>query len=1158
MPMTKRAVARVVALNAAVLALFLASGGCPRPCTPLPPQPPRDPNCITLDFRITLGAFPDTGDLNPDYLVASGTTVTASATAVEEMECHSDPGKPDDNVTHENRRPDFSWKLEFVPHGGVKVDMTNQLGPTTQCLDPTFVAKRGTWRLSFWLTQQPAFTKTVTIEAADPDEWVHVGPDGRLLDGSGWSGRVSAVDFDPNNPSTMYVATPNGGIFRSDDGGGWWYAMSDHKIVDGASKEWISGLYSTRVVVLPNSHIVAATCDTDGANQGCDNAHLFYRSADGGVTWTQSQTNCTDPNEADTPFGPVMELVVDSFDGHLFTVAGGSVYRSTSEGNCWRRIDPPTSLLNGLKLVDVVAQPLFPTSLFSPFRHYLYVAADAPGDSTNVRALNQILFATADSEALNPSWTAVAVGASAQSPINVAGSSSIERVQLATGGGTVYALVPLGPQGTNKNTGLSLYRGRVGLGLPTFERTKSDPPTGCNGQCTGYDLAIAANGIAQDGIAPGDEVAVAGVRDVVRSTDGGDSWPNNLSELHDDHHFLAFDPSGSRLWAASDGGLASLDFPNSTWVERNYGLATILAYGGSTSGSDPNHVITGIGLQDNGNFIRRTKGRIWDRVSGCDGFQITFDAANTNISYEGPLNCGRALNKLDVPTNGEVNLGVSQFFQADRYNKGRVLGIRPESTPDYQLYVADGLDTQNAPPIKWRCADPQPTLTGVLVSSLFSFPNTPNQYLVGYSTGDIWRTDTMNIVGSALCGTSDTVGQAIYAAQPAPKKAIAGITIDRQDQHSLFITQARNDDQRVVHLVFNPQTNTWAPTALAQSFPSTALQSFSTLFGFISPVNTDPKSPSTIYVGTDGGVMKGSSIPSAPWAETASIPNVWITSLVTGEGTQCDRVGSIRAVTWGRSVWERFFPTGTATPACATASGAPLMRIQPNGADGFFVPAPDARLLIEYHLREGSASSLRATALRHGEPVAEIPSTITAIKGRNGTAILQLAAKNDANDVVTADSVLVEALGRDKQRVTSVTQPMRLQLRSSGSRTLRVTTSLVRAGAPSPLTGIGISVQGAGRPTPVLAAYPRQTRVAIDVPNTITLPGGQTATFAGWRGSTMKTGDWSRRKGIAGNPLARTITLVVTDDSVIDIRYALPQLERDDPSSTRIYPPRPR
>src|SRR5258708_2550719 len=83
-----------------------------------------------------------------------------------------------------------------------------------------------------------------------------------------------------------------------------------------------------------------------------------------------------------------------------------------------------------------------------------------------------------------------------------------------------------------------------------------------------------------------------------------------------------------------------------------------------------------------------------------------------------------------------------------------------------------------------------------------------------------------------------------------------------------------------------------------------------------------------------------------------------------------------------------------------------------------------------------------------------------------------------------------------------------------GSATVRVRASLVRAGEPYPLTGTGISVPGASRPTPVLAACPRQTRIAIDVPNTVTLPGGQPATFAGWRGSTMKTGDWSRRKGI--------------------------------------------
>src|SRR5689334_17045249 len=116
--MARVACARLVSALLVSVAMAAGCASCAGPnCNnPLPPQPPRDPSCRTIDFKIHVGGFPDTGDLQPDYLVASNSTFTAVATAVEEMVCAGDE--------HQNRRPDFAWKLEFVPRGGAKVDVT--------------------------------------------------------------------------------------------------------------------------------------------------------------------------------------------------------------------------------------------------------------------------------------------------------------------------------------------------------------------------------------------------------------------------------------------------------------------------------------------------------------------------------------------------------------------------------------------------------------------------------------------------------------------------------------------------------------------------------------------------------------------------------------------------------------------------------------------------------------------------------------------------------------------------------------------------------------------------------------------------------------------------------------------------------------------------
>jgi hypothetical protein len=55
------------------LTLIVVVGCHPNPCrVPLPPSPPLGNGCVTTGFDVYLSAFPDTGDLQPDYLVASG------------------------------------------------------------------------------------------------------------------------------------------------------------------------------------------------------------------------------------------------------------------------------------------------------------------------------------------------------------------------------------------------------------------------------------------------------------------------------------------------------------------------------------------------------------------------------------------------------------------------------------------------------------------------------------------------------------------------------------------------------------------------------------------------------------------------------------------------------------------------------------------------------------------------------------------------------------------------------------------------------------------------------------------------------------------------------------------------------------------------------
>ena len=176
-------------------------------------------------------------------------------------------------------------------------------------------------------------TKTTAIEAADADDWVSLGPDGRLLQLPLWSGRMNDVAFDPNTPGLMYAASPAGGVFRSDDNGSYWYPMSDRKVVDPFTGSlWKSGLHTSHIVALNNSHLIVATGDTDlrAGGFGYDNPP-FYLSVDGGVTWRKTGLPCVNPAELDSPSGTVYQLLVDPETNTLFASVGGSVYRTTAK-----------------------------------------------------------------------------------------------------------------------------------------------------------------------------------------------------------------------------------------------------------------------------------------------------------------------------------------------------------------------------------------------------------------------------------------------------------------------------------------------------------------------------------------------------------------------------------------------------------------------------------------------------------------------------------------------------------------------------------------------------------------------------------------------------------------------------------------------------------
>ncbi len=95
-------------------------------------------------------------------------------------------------------------------------------------------------------------------------------------------------------------------------------------------------------------------------------------------------------------------------------------------------------------------------------------------------------------------------------------------------------------------------------------------PDYCQPQCW-YNNVLAVDPTTPD-------VIYAGGVGLYRSTDGGVSWSSASNGLHVDHHALAYDKNGTRLYDGNDGGMWSTTTPRAASVARPRQTST-----GSTS-----------------------------------------------------------------------------------------------------------------------------------------------------------------------------------------------------------------------------------------------------------------------------------------------------------------------------------------------------------------------------------------------------------------------------------------------------------------------------------------------------------------------------------------------------------------------------------------------
>ncbi len=178
--------------------------------------------------------------------------------------------------------------------------------------------------------------------------WFFAGP-------SSIAGRVRVVKYHPTDPNIMYAGSASGGLFKSTNGGGSWFALTD------------------KLPTLAIGHMAFDPVNPDiiyiGTGEGSMNwdkvyGDGVYRSTDAGATWENLMPDLVRDvdlaiNHIEVhPDNPSMIFAAATFGGGT-----GALFRSTDAGSTWQAV------LNG-PARDVIIDPHMRNRVIVAFGNY--------------------------------------------------------------------------------------------------------------------------------------------------------------------------------------------------------------------------------------------------------------------------------------------------------------------------------------------------------------------------------------------------------------------------------------------------------------------------------------------------------------------------------------------------------------------------------------------------------------------------------------------------------------------------------------------------------------------------------------------------------------------------------------------------------------------
>jgi len=706
-------------------------------------------------------------------------------------------------------------------------------------------------------------------------QWKQVGPAPLLIDkeqnfqGEGPdSGEVVDIAIDPRNTTdrTIYIATNDGGIWKSTDGGASWAPKTD----------FMPSLSMGAVALDPgNPSIVYA-----GTGNPFDGGGVFskgvglYKSIDSGETWTGAGASVLNNRSIVRIALPTPGvLLVATTTGLFRSIDGGMNF-----GNNMPNFNNGSPVLGGF-ITDLHLDTASPTTTVLAAVNGTGILRSTDGGATFPATSN--LF-TATNGAPTANFSFISFSQSTQ-PDNQTIYASVKDSRAQT--------MPPRP---SPFPFLGLFKSTNGGGTWTRMAGADSSGNGC--QC-GYDQTI--------GVDPQDASRVyIGFQELHMSSDGGGSFSNvSANKIHFDHHAIVFSPpahiSGgppTRVWVGTDGGVHSSTNAGGAWANLNDGIGTNLFFSLDIGrGSATNNMYTYGGTQDTGTIEHQPgfPGAEWHLGIDGDGGRIAVDPCNPMHAI-GADN-GGFQSTSDGGNNwsggggfpASTSVGVLAFDPNCGKAYAGAVTTQPMMMPSILRLFQSTDNAATFSPIRTFTAG----ITAIGTSKLDS-----NTLWVALGDGTLQRTANVQM-GAAATWTTVTVTGALAG------RRISAIAIDPGNTSMAVVVYAGftniNPSNRTKHVFLTTDNGaTWADISgvdggdPTQNLPDLPLHD----------VVVDPgTNPHTIIVASDAGVLRSANL-GATWEVLGlGLPTVLCNALALDSSAS---PSLLRVGTYGRSSFE--------------------------------------------------------------------------------------------------------------------------------------------------------------------------------------------------------------------------------------------------------------